>query len=114
MKKLILTTLALFLILTPILAHAKLQTVKEFEGTAAGTTEAAILEAIRDVVNAVLTLVGVIAVIFVIIGGVKYITSQGDESAAATAKLTVLYSLFGIVIVILSAVLVNIIILAAV
>ena len=110
MKKLILLTLILSFALTPALAYADLKTVTEFGGTASGKTELEILAAIRTVVNALLTLVGVIAVIFVIIGGVRYITSQGDESAAATAKLSIIYALIGIVVVILSSVLVNLII----
>ena len=99
--------------LTPAFAYANLQTVTAFGGTASGTSAQDVLDAIELVVNAILTLVGIIAVIFVIIGGVRYITSQGDESAVAQAKLTIIYALFGIIIVILSAVLVNIIISAA-
>ncbi len=112
MKKLILLTLALSFILTPAFAYANLETITAFGGTASGQTETAILGAIRSVVNSILTLVGIIAVIFVIIGGVRYITSQGDESAAAQAKLTVIYAVLGIVIVILSSVLINMIILS--
>jgi TRAP-type C4-dicarboxylate transport system permease small subunit len=114
MKKLILISLALCLVFTPTLALAQitggLKVVTHFAGTASGTDETAILEAIRNVVNALLTLVGVIAVIFVIIGGVRYITSQGDESAAAQAKLTVVYAFLGLVVIILSAVIVNLVI----
>ena len=111
MKKLILISLALCFTLTPALALAEgLETVTHFAGTASGKTEVEILKAIRTVVNALLTLVGVIAVVFVIIGGVRYITSQGDESAAAQAKLTIIYALLGIVVIILSAVIVNLVI----
>jgi high-affinity K+ transport system ATPase subunit B len=52
-------------------------------------------------------LAAVIAVIFVIIGGVRYITSQGDEDAALLAKNTIIYSILGVIVIALSAVIVN-------
>jgi len=84
-------------------------TVTNFEGTQGGVD---VLAAIRNVVNALLALAAIIAAIFIIIGGVQYITSAGDEDAAATAKNTLIYALLGVVVIILSAVLVNFIITA--
>ncbi len=46
--------------------------------------------------------VGVAAVIMMIIGGLKYITSNGDSNSITSAKNTVLYALIGIVIFLLS------------
>ena len=45
---------------------------------------------------------GIIAVIMIIIAGLKYITSQGDSGKLTTARNTVLYALIGLVIVALS------------
>lgn len=42
--------------------------------------------------------IGVIAVVMVMISGVKYMTSQGDANAVASAKNTLLYALVGIVV----------------
>ncbi len=77
--------------------------VTPFSGTSSGT----IIDAVTRIVNALLGFAAVIAVIFVIIGGVRYITSQGDEDASEAAKNTVLYALIGVIIIALSAVLVN-------
>ena len=76
-----------------------------FAGTATNVEDA-----IYTIVNTFLTLVGIFAAIFIIVAGVKYITSGGDEEAARTAKRQITYALIGLVVVILSAVLVNIII----
>ena len=82
------------------------QMEKQFEGTAGGS----LIDAITGIVNALLALAALIAAIFVVIGGVRYITSQGDEDAAAAAKNTVLYALIGVIVIALSAVVVNFII----
>ncbi len=43
--------------------------------------------------------VGVIALLMIIIGGVKFVTSQGESAAVASAKNTIIYALVGLVIV---------------
>ncbi len=50
---------------------------------------------------------GVITVIVIIVGGVKFITSQGDASNVSSAKNTVLYALVGLMIVALSQIMVR-------
>ena len=76
----------------------------------AGTSSGSIIDAVTNIVNALLGFAAVVAVIFVIIGGVRYITGQGDEDAIELAKNTVLYALIGLIIIALSAVVVNFII----
>ncbi len=76
----------------------------------AGTSNARLIPAITGIVNALLALAALIAAIFVVIGGVRYITSQGDEDAAASAKNTILYAAIGLIVIALSAVLVNFIV----
>ena len=44
-------------------------------------------------------MVGVIAVIMIIIGGLKYIISSGDSNNINSAKNTILYAIIGLVIV---------------
>lgn len=46
--------------------------------------------------------VGVIAIIFIIIGGLKYVTSQGESNNTAAAKNTIIYALVGLVMVALA------------
>ena len=47
-------------------------------------------------------LVGIIAVIFVVIGGFKYTTSQGDPGRVQQAKNTIMYALIGLAVTLLA------------
>lgn len=47
-------------------------------------------------------IMGVLAVVFVIIGGLRYILSNGDSSKLAQAKNTIMYAIIGLVLVILA------------
>lgn len=58
--------------------------------------------AIQDVISLLLFAVGIIAVIVIIIGGIKYVTSDGDSSKLKGAKETILYAVVGLVIAILA------------
>ncbi len=57
---------------------------------------------ITNGINLFSLIVGIIAVIMIIIGGVKYITSGGDAGNVTGAKNTILYALIGLVIVALA------------
>ncbi len=62
---------------------------------------------IKDVVNILSFVVGVVAVIMVIVGGLKYITSSGDSNSVNSAKNTILYAVIGLVIVALAQIIVR-------
>lgn len=62
---------------------------------------------IQTVINILLYVLGIIAVIMIIVGGIKYTTSNGDSSALTSAKNTILYSIVGLVVAILSYAIVN-------
>ncbi len=51
-----------------------------------------------DTVNFLLSLVGVIGIIMLVVGGLMYLTSAGDEKKIETAKAIVKYALIGIAI----------------
>ncbi len=53
---------------------------------------------ITKATSVIATIVGVAAVIMIIIGGFKYITSSGDSSNVESAKNTILYAIIGLVI----------------
>ncbi len=57
---------------------------------------------IATIINLFSVLVGVIAVVMIIVGGFRYITSGGDSGNVSTAKNTILYAIVGLVIVALS------------
>lgn len=55
-------------------------------------------DVIATVTNILLFIVGAAAVIMLIVGAIRYVTSAGDASQASAAKNTILYSLAGLVI----------------
>ncbi len=57
---------------------------------------------IRLVINIISVVVGVVAVIMIVFGGLKYITSGGESSNVSSAKNTILYAIIGLVIVALA------------
>lgn len=61
----------------------------------------------KNVINTLLFVLGMIAVLMIVIGGIRYTTSAGDSGATKAAKDTVLYSVVGLVIAILSFTIVN-------
>jgi len=65
---------------------------------------------VTNIINAVLYVVGILAVVMVIVGGVKYTTSGGDSAAVTSAKNTILYGIVGLVIAILAYAIVNFVI----
>ena len=62
---------------------------------------------IQTAINIISIVVAVIAVIMIIIGGFKYITSNGDSGAVSGAKNTILYAVVGLVVVALAQVIVR-------
>ncbi len=71
-------------------------------------TDSALIGGIlKDVINIMLYLAGTIAVIMMVIGGLRYITSDGDPQKATTARLTIIYALVGLVVAVLSFSIVN-------
>src|SRR5688572_20115136 len=54
------------------------------------------------VTNILIFIIGAIAVIMLIIGGIRYVLSQGDQSAVTSAKNTILYAIIGIVVAMLA------------
>lgn len=56
----------------------------------------------KRITDILLFLVGAIAVIMLIIGGIRYVVSGGDQSQVTAAKNTILYAIIGIVVAILA------------
>jgi len=54
------------------------------------------------IVNTLLFLVGAIAVVMIIVGGIMYTTSGGDAGQVTKAKNTILYSVVGLVFAVLA------------
>lgn len=78
----------------------------------AGTSTEGLVDAVIKMLNFLLVLAALGALVFLIIGGARYIGSQGDEDAAAAAKNTILYSILGLIVIGLAAAIVNFFILS--
>ncbi|MDX2776378.1 pilin [Streptomyces caniscabiei] len=61
----------------------------------------------EDIVNVMLYILGAIAVIMIVIGGIRYATSGGDSSSIKGAKDTILYAVIGLIVAILAYAIVN-------
>lgn len=124
--KYLLTSLAASLVfavpvLAPVTVHAQLGDCEGIqdclnEGTCEvdqegcveqGDAGSKVNDLIRQVINIISLVVGVVAVVMVIYGGFKYITSGGEGGNVSSAKNTILYAIIGLVIVALAQVIVR-------
>ena len=55
-------------------------------------------EIIQTIVRILLFLIGAVSVIMIIIGGFRYVISQGDSGAVTSAKNTILYAVIGLIV----------------
>ena len=72
-----------------------------------GTGKNSLYTLIQNIINLLLMVIGIIAVIMIIIGGIRYTTSGGDAGQTKMAKDTILYAIVGLVVAIMSYGLVN-------
>ncbi len=63
-----------------------------------GGNGATLEQQIGMILNAVYFVVGIVAVIMIILGGINYATSQGDATKLKKAKDTILYGIIGLII----------------
>lgn len=69
-----------------------------------------LIEAVTNIISAVIAVLGIVCVIVMIIGGVNYMTSSGDAGKVKKAKDTILYGLIGLVVCVLAFAIVNFVI----
>ena len=62
---------------------------------------------VKNVINILLWAIGIVSVIMLIIGGFRYVTSNGDSSQVTAAKNTIMYSVIGLIIAIFAYAIVN-------
>jgi hypothetical protein len=92
-------TVASLLASTPV--RAQVQTGIGATATAANGA-GDINAVISNAINVLLFIVGAAAVVMLIIGGIRYILSSGDQAAVAGAKNTILYAIVGIIVAVLA------------
>ena len=93
--------------LTPLLAGA------QFKVPDAGSTgvpnQASATDIIMRVIEILLSIAGLLAVIFLIVGGFRYITAGGNEESAESGKKTIINAIIGIVVILLAFVIVRVV-----
>jgi hypothetical protein len=62
---------------------------------------------VRSVINVLLIIAGVVAVVYLIIGGYQYVTSAGNAEQAAAGRTTVLNAIIGLVIILAAFLVIN-------
>lgn len=67
-------------------------------GSSRGDEETELMFRVRNILNVVYLWIGIIAVIFIVVGGIYYMTSAGDSAKIQRAKNTILYSVCGLVV----------------
>lgn len=61
----------------------------------------------KNVVNILLFIVGAVAVVVIIIAGIRYVTSAGNATAVSAAKNTLMYAIIGLIVAFLAYAIVN-------
>jgi heme/copper-type cytochrome/quinol oxidase subunit 2 len=69
--------------------------------------ESDLTEIIRTVINVMLFIVGILSVVMIVFGGIRYASSAGNKNAVDSAKNTIIYSVVGLVVAIVAFALVQ-------
>src|SRR5688500_13329016 len=64
---------------------------------------------LNGIFTAVLGIAGAICVLFIIIGGLRYVTSQGNADAVRAGREMIIYSIVGLVVVMMSFLIVQLV-----
>ena len=81
--------------------------VKAASGCENNATTATMESVIKNILEAIIGVAGFVAVAYVIVGGVNYMTASGDAPKITKAKNTILYALIGLIICALAFAIVN-------
>ncbi len=111
-KVICVAVLVVFFILLPLaFSYALTANIPCPPGIACPGTSGTGINSVNDFIATVINwLIGIsfgIAVLFLIIGGFRYIVSGGDVESAEAAKNTIINAIIGIIIIILSYVIIN-------
>jgi len=79
----------------------------EAAGGSCGAGEAELNSVVQAVINILLYVIGIASVIVLIVGGIRYVVSGGDQQAVAGAKNTIIYAIVGLIVAVLAYAAVN-------
>ncbi len=120
-KKIVTSTLILLSLLgigsvfaSPLSYAATKDTVQSGVDAAGGTgttnDKDALTKTIKSVIGILLFIIGMVAVIFIIIAGFRFVTSNGDSNTISSARNTIIYAILGIVVAVMAYAIVNFVI----
>jgi heme/copper-type cytochrome/quinol oxidase subunit 2 len=66
-----------------------------------------ISDLVRIIINTLLIIIGMISVVMIVLGGIRYTTSNGEASQVKGAKDTILYAVIGLIVAIMAFAIVN-------
>ncbi|MHB8870897.1 MAG: pilin [Candidatus Doudnabacteria bacterium] len=106
--------LALTLVLAPVAYSFAASTIYQPDCSSLGgvrcdSSNTGINDIIIKVLNILLGVAFLVAVLFLVIGGFRYITSAGNEEVAGKGRATIINALIGVVVIILSYVIVQVV-----
>lgn len=110
--------LGLLMGVTSVMLPAPVGAINVFSGACQGNSNAEVCKAKNDsinplvqtIINTLLFAVGIIAVIMIIVGGIRYVTSNGDSGQIASAKNTIMYAVIGLIVSLMAFAIVNFVI----
>jgi succinate dehydrogenase/fumarate reductase cytochrome b subunit len=88
-------------------AFAQLQEPGNIPGLQSGTGTQGIKDAIVSLLTTILDFILLVAVVYVVVAGIRLIVSGGDEGQKDKAKQTIIYVIIGIIVVLFARVLVS-------
>ena len=102
-------------VLQPVFAQSALEKAQDRLGdigTATGfqtaeSSNATIYDRIATIINIILSFVGIFATIYIIVGGIKWMASNGNEEKVKDAKNNIKSAIIGVAIVLVSFFVVN-------
>jgi len=89
-----------------LIGRAQAVTARDFVPISPIPGSTGLMDIIARTVNAVLLLAGAIAVIYLIYGGILYITAGGDAEKATKGRTALINAIIGIIIILLALVIV--------
>ncbi|MFA6511765.1 MAG: pilin [Patescibacteria group bacterium] len=103
-KRNVLSTVALgvlALALVPTMASASAFSIEDI-GTSIGLGTADLKDTVVNIIQWILGILALLAVVFIIWGGFKWLTSSGDETRIDSAKKTISAAVIGLIIILLA------------
>ena len=91
----------------PVAAGSPASQIQQGVNKAGGENQTTLGQQIQNVINVLLFIIGAVSVIMIILGGIRYVLSNGDSSQITAAKNTILYAVIGLIVALLAYAIVN-------